>query len=334
MLAERGKQYCLAFNGFDDLGGRVQNMLYETTNTIGNWDLMNATIGTNLPYSDNSWNPSSGHGVKYTGNEHIGMGPTNNGAQLIFDTVSTIQAGNVVGTTLSVSGLLSALGNMTNAGWMVVGGAETNYGTFVDIGNSLFTGTQSVGTEIDTNLDVQNPNGGVVGSVLTMTSSTTGAAAWSNSIAVSGSITAGTTISAPNLATNGTPNTVGGLITMPTNGNCFESTNNLAGMTNLTTLDSMYIPMGAGITSNIVSGNITAATPVDITNNGDGWSFLNGVSNAFYVRLAMPVGWNLGTIQVMTRAYTQITNGIGTLATNAVFYSPLARSTITRWKRT
>lgn len=105
---------------------------------------------------------------------------------------------------------------------------------------------------------------------------------------------------------------------MPTT-NCFESTNNLAGMTNLTTLDSLYIPMGAGITSNIVSGNITAATPVDITNNGDGWSFLNGVSNAFYVRLAMPVGWNLGTIQVMTRAYTQITNGIGTLATNACF---------------
>ena len=60
---------------------------------------------------------------------------------------------------------------------------------------------------------------------------------------------------------------------MPTNGNCFESTNNLAGITNVTTLDSMAIPMGAFIISNIVSGNITAATPVNITNNGDCYSF-------------------------------------------------------------
>lgn len=100
------------------------------------------------------------------------------------------------------------------------------------------------------------------------------------------------------------------------NGNASTST----WSTNFISVASLDIPMGAWFTNNCGNGaDVTAANATSATNAGDGFIFATGsTTNQARTRIALPYGWNAGTIQVGTFWLCTGTNNAAAAKTNFV----------------
>ena len=86
----------------------------------------------------------------------------------------------------------------------------------------------------------------------------------------------------------------------------------------LSEVTSVTIPMGAWFNTFLDDGAaLTAATFFAPTNTADGWAFADSVTNRIRTRLALPIDWDAGTVEMEIRALCTGTNS--SLATNTVW---------------